>query len=411
MASLLLDPYRLEYAKYFDWSEGRLDSLFVGVKGTVINGIGMLGLQNLMTRFNYFQALSRFYESAVLSDLPQIDAAVHRLLHRATEHWSVCGETFLVRAGGQVRAVRPDYVFPQLNQYDREQVEQYLFVFPKINTQEQAWDNEVRSTQEATVIEFNPVERTGYQSIRPYSKGVLEDGPRGQLIDMTDVVWVRSGHPPYVAIEPIMREICVRLNMLQLALNTSAIPILQVDKDNVSDGAFRAGITLEQFQQTITSPMGMNIAPPFAGEEGSRYVERAGTGLTESLEYIRMLLGQLGVLSGVPDYVFGVQLGRPNNETERVLFAGQTRVNSFRRELQAGLSALGQGDGFFFGSDPFITRQQRIDNAVALVEAQIITASEAKAMLGLQGEAPAFNPERRPSPFRFPADRVPRALP
>lgn len=395
MASLLLDPYRIEFAKYFDWFEGRLDTLFQNVQGTVINGIGVLGQQNLITRFNYFQALSRFYESAVMSDIPEADAELHRLIHRATEHWSVCGECFLARANGAVRAVRPDYVFPQLNQYDREQVEKYLIIYPLIKRQEGNWDNEVRSAQQATVIEYDPNERTAYQSIRPYSRGVVEDGPKGQLIDMTDLVWVRSGQPPYVAVEPIMREICVRLNMLQLALNTSAIPLLQVDKDNVSDGALRSGIGLEVFQRIINEPLGMTISPPFAGEEGSRFVERAGTGLSESLEYIRMLLGQLGVLSGVPDYVFGVQLGRPNNETERVLFAGQTRVNSFRRELESALKQVGEGDAFFFGTDPFITRKERIDNVIKLLEQSVISTEEARVMLGFTDDAiPAFNPDR-----------------
>ena len=407
MASLLLDPHRLEYAKFFDWNDGRLDSLF-RVNGSVINGIGMLGSQNLGTRFNYFQALSRFYEAAVLSDMPSIDLSLHHLIHRATEHWAVCGETFLVRSSQDVRAVRPDYVFPQLNQYDRERVERYLFVFPKLNQQENAWQNEVTATDHATVIDFNPTTGEARMNVRAYSVGVVEDDPGGSPVDIQEVIWVKSGNPPYVTIEPIVREICVRLNMLQLALNTSAIPILQVDKDNISDGAFRAGITLERFQSIITSPMGMNIAPPFGGEEGSRYVERAGTGLTESIEYLRMLLGQLGVLSGVPDYVFGVQLGRPNNETERVLFAGQTRVNSFRRELEGALESLGQGE-FHFSSEPFITRAERLDNIIKQIDSGIITRDEARVQLGIDGPVPEVAPPPRPL-FQFPADRLPQPL-
>ena len=56
---------------------------------------------------------------------------------------------------------------------------------------------------------------------------------------------------------------------------------------------------------------GRGIATNKAGPSPSSYIERSGTGLQESLEYVRLLLGQLGILSGVPDYVFGIQLGRP----------------------------------------------------------------------------------------------------
>ena len=117
--TFLLDPYRLQFSKYFDWNDGRLDSFFTTTPGTVTNGIGILGHQNLGNRFNYFQALSRFYSAAVLSDLPRLDPSATQIIHRAAEHWSVCGECFLVRSGESLRLVRPDYVFfPVLNQYD-----------------------------------------------------------------------------------------------------------------------------------------------------------------------------------------------------------------------------------------------------------------------------------------------------
>ena len=38
-----------------------------------------------------------------------------------------------------------------------------------------------------------------------------------------------------------------------------------------------------------------------------------------------MLLGQIAVLSGVPDYVFGSQVSRRAPESEPILFAAQTK--------------------------------------------------------------------------------------
>ena len=42
-------------------------------------------------------------------------------------------------------------------------------------------------------------------------------------------------------------------------------------------------------------------------------------------QHIRMLLGQMAVLSGVPDYVFGSQVSRRSPEFERILFTAQTK--------------------------------------------------------------------------------------
>jgi len=38
-----------------------------------------------------------------------------------------------------------------------------------------------------------------------------------------------------------------------------------------------------------------------------------------------MLLGQMAVLSGVPDYVFGSQVSRRSPEFERILFTAQAK--------------------------------------------------------------------------------------
>lgn len=388
--TMLLNPYRLRLAEFFDWYEDRLGTMFQ-VQGTVINGIGLLGAENIQTRFNYLQALSRFYGAAVMSDLPRMDSRTYSIIHQAAEHWSVTGEAFLVQSERGIRVVRPDYVFPISDPFDRETITRFLFVYPEQDTQHGSWENRVVSTTRANVIDYNVATGRATMAIRQYTAGVLEDEPRGREVDIGRVVWVKSGEPPYLAIESLVREISVRLNMLQLALNTTSIPIVQVDKDSLNDGALRGSrLDLRTFQQAINNPMGLTVVPPFGGEEGARYVERAGTGLTESIEYVRMLLGQLGVLSGVPDYVFGIQLGRPNNETERVLFAGQARVNAFRKNLEEALSAV--GIRVHFASEPFVTRRERLSNILSQFTAGLITLNEAREALGYQAAAGPITP-------------------
>ena len=46
----------------------------------------------------------------------------------------------------------------------------------------------------------------------------MADTPKGDPVDIGEMIWVKNGEPPYVAVESQVREICVRLNMLQFAL-------------------------------------------------------------------------------------------------------------------------------------------------------------------------------------------------
>ena len=185
----------------------------------------------------------------------------------------------------------------------------------------------------------------------------------------------------YPQIESLVREVIVRLNVLQLALNSTSLPIIEVDKTTIADGKLDSMINNNALQELIATPLGLTIPPPFEGEQSTRYIERTGNGLRESLEYVRLVLGQLGVLSGVPDYVFGINVGRPRDETERVLFAGQARVNSFKKELQEALKLFNVN--LLFNTEAFISRRDRIDLVNIQYTNGLITLAEARESLGL----------------------------
>ena len=381
---MFLDPARVKYSQYFDWYAGNLDTLF-RIAPTAINGLGYIRPYHIDNRFNFMAVLSRFYESAMMAGLPPMEPATYRLLTTVVNHWAVCGETLLVRSGGVVRAVRPDFVWPVSSQFDRETLERILIIYPQRNPADTGdFRNEPTSSIRAMVIEYEVATGQAWQGIRNFTPGNIEDGPRGQPIAIESMVWLKSGEPPYVGIEGIVRELSVRLNILQLALNTTAMPLVQVDKNSLADGALRnQPATLELVSRiTANSPLGLTTTPPFGGEEGARYIERSGNGLRENLEFIRLMLGQLGVLSGVPDYVFGIQLGRPSDETSRVLFAGQARINAFQNELREALAVVGV-QGVVFNQNPFTTRKEAIANTLAMVEAGVMTIGEARDVLGL----------------------------
>ena len=389
---MLLDPARVRISTFFDWYDNKIKSLFQ-VPGTLINGLGLLGNSNVNmgSTFNYMQVVSRFYSSAVMNDVPRVSSQLYSVIEQATEHWSVCGECCFIRQQNNIRVVRPDYVFPISDPYDKDRIVRYLFVFPYIDTQLGSFDNELTSVTKANVIDYDVETRQARMAVRDYTPANLADEPVGSPVDIGEVFFIKSGTSIYPSIESLVREVSIRLNMLQLALNTSSIPIVQIDKDSVNDGSLRGPVNLEDFQKQIMQPMGLQINPPFAGEEGARFVERAGTGLTESLEYIRLLLSQLGVLTGVPDYVLGApRLGQTSAETERTLFIGQARVNAFRRSLEHTFEAMGQESIRFLG-EPFVSRAERLRLILSQLQGGVITVMEARRALGLEEHQSASN--------------------
>lgn len=377
-----LNVERIRYADYFDWYEGRLDSLFSEVAPDNINGLEIVSRDKLSTQFNYFNAVSRFYTDAMLGDVPDLLPVTYNLLETATNHWSICGETCFVESGGIVRAVRPDYVHPQFDEYDRDTITGYLFVFPlrTVETQQQ-FHNANSYAQTARVIEYDSMSGRAYLGNRAYRHGYVADNPKGEEISIGRVVWINAGENVYAHIRGIVREITIRLNILQQFLNSVSQSILQIDKDSIADGLLIRGFNQKQLNDIVAQGLGLTVTPPFIGEEGARYVERTGQGLNESLSYLRLLLGQLGVMSGVPDYVFGVQLGRPADETERVLFTAQSRINRYRRDIERAMEMLGQR--IEFRGEPFVTRSQRLAHIIELYEMGIATLNETRISLGM----------------------------
>ena len=371
-----LQNQRLAYRHHFDWFEGRTQSLYQ-VTPTAVNGLIIVPPALISTRFNYFAAVSRFFADAMLGDLPFMQPQSWSLIENLTEHWSVTGEACIVLGPTGYRAIRPDYVHPQFDPYDRDTVLSYVFVFPM--RQDLNGDG-YGYADKARVITYDVATGAAKISIREYREGYVADDPIGEPITLGPVIWIHTNDGVYADMEGIVREVTVRLNILQIALNSVSFPLLQIDTDAISKGALQTGVTSNAVTAAAQNGLGLTVDPPFIGEEGARYIERTGEGLRESLEYIRVLLGQAGVISGVPDYVFGVQLGRPANETERVLFAGQAKVNRFRRDIELAFSMI--GTPIKFAGEPFVTRSERIRAILEEHEKGVSTVNEAREGLG-----------------------------
>lgn len=381
-----LDTERMSYADWYKWRDGKLDSLFA-IPPTAINGLALVKPGEITTRWNYFNAVSRFFADAMLANQPVSTSArpddtdTARLLERLSNHWAVSGECCILTINGIHRAIRPDYLWPVLNEYDREVVDRFLIVYPKVN--------ERGGTEgEARVIEYHPAIGQAWDGIREWRAGWVANEPYGDPIQIDSLHWISTGDGFYDSISGIVREIIVRMNMMQVALNSVAVPLLQIDIDALDSGAFREGISLQRVAERGKTGLGITVQPPFEGESEAKYIERSGTGLREAMDYVRLLLSQLAVITGVPDYIFGVNLANPTRETERVLFAGQAKVNRFRREVERVFGELGLD--ITFPSEPFVTYGERQAATLRNLDAGIIHPSEAREALGL-GDLPTSN--------------------
>ena len=378
---MLLDKRRQDYATHFDWYDGRLETLFNAVAPTSVNGLLLVPAAQISSEFNYFAAVSRFYSDAMLGDLPDMADADADLINQLAEHWAVTGEACIVENPDGIRAIRPDYVFPEFDPYDRDIVRRFRFIFPERDPDKDPGQlNRVGYATSARVIEYDTATGQAWLGNRQFASGWIADEPRGAPVNIGNVFWINTNDGVYPQMSGIVREITIRLNIMQKFLNSVSQSILQIDTDAIAGGALERGVTPARVNAVAEQGLGLTVTPPFVGEAEARYVERGGQGLTESLEYLRMLLGQLGVISGVPDYVFGVQLGRPANETERVLFTGQSKVNRFRRDIERVFGLLGRE--VKFASEPFVTRSERQTAILAQYSAGVATLDETRAALG-----------------------------
>ena len=374
--SRLLDPDRTRYKRWFQWANGKIDTLYTEVEPTAFNGLIYVRPTEVESGLNYFAACVRFYIDAMAADMPVALHPYSQLMQQLAYHWAVTGECIIIRDMYGLRAIRPDYFYPIPSNWDENVYVGYLFVFPLYNDQG-------LPTNRARVVEV----RDGLPAIeteRNYTDGFLEDAlpGTGVTVPLTGLYWIQTGDGKIGEMSPLVRQINIRMSLTQHGLNKDEFPLLQIDRDNVADGQFSVGGQNEKNTAALhRTGLGVTVSPPYIGEEPPRYVERENGHVSNELAYMRLLLGQLTIASGVPDYVYGVNLGQPTAETERILFAGQAKVNRFRREIERFFETLGVN--VVYAGEPFARRSTRIAGINALVEKGIISIQEARAALGI----------------------------
>ena len=365
-----LNPARVKYAAYYRYEDGDLQAL-QNIPATDVNGLTYIPSTEVVNQFNYFRASSRFYSDSMLSDMEN-PPELYDVIYRAIKDWTITGESVFLSYSGRLVSIQPQYFHPVPNLADDSVFDSFLFVFPYVT------ENHVL-TGRARVIEVH-ASGSATESERDYSSGFVGDAISTSPISIDGMAWIRTDDGIYGEMERLVGEINMRMSMLQVGMNSSTFPLLQVDIDSVSDGAFVAGGDTQR-SRVARRGLGLTVPPPFAGEEGAKFVERLAPLITEGIEYLRLLLGQLSIVSGVPDYIYGVNLGQPASETERILFAGGARIKRYRKALTDGLQGLNVPVSF--PTEPFSTHKQRVETLLNLLDKGVITAQEVRRVIGL----------------------------
>ena len=362
-----LDRIRKRYYDYFRFREGDLEKLYIGPR-TQANGLAYF--TSIESRLNYFASVSRFYEDTLVNDV-KLEQSYQEIYEELVYHWSVVNEFCLITVNGTPAVIRPDYVFPISNQSDYRTVLGYIFIFPIV----EEWNNDVQVSQ-AKVISYDAMTGDSHEGYANYSEGGNLSGITYTGRSMVDsVYWHKTEEPIYRALEPLVKEINIRLHMMSASMNSSAFPIIIGNFQNND-----RSVDINLVRERSGSGLGLIFQTPFTGEVAPYYLERGSVETEAPLRYINFLMNQAALLSGVPDYVVGADLRRTDEENERVLFTGQNRIARFKKAVSIAFRQMGQDVEF---QSPYTTRATNTKVALSLFDRGIITVDEVRDILGI----------------------------
>jgi len=288
--------------------------------------------------------------------------------------------------------------------FNRRDIQGHILVHPYLNTYRDLSQN---PDLNPTLIDdlFNPrctITRIA-DGVTEISIWEIEDNNHlGERISSTTVTpqaihCFDTDESFYPEMKSLLREFIVRINALQVSLNSSIKPYLFIPSGVINAPVF-AGMSsddLAKVQMDFTSEKANPLSSDRWGRggviEGSlaasvepKFVERTGAGLSESFDYLTELAAMMSLSSGVPNSVFGVtrgSVGETHSSRERTIFAAQSRVNKVRR-LLIKLFRESLGITLEFPHDAFASVNSKFDSALQAYNSGIITLNEAREALG-----------------------------
>ena len=419
--------------KWEKWYEGELSDLFSG-QHNLMNGLNIVDPIKNGKVMNMFKASSRFFQSAGDSELPifggiseELEEQMVEVIIMAFKHWSISAEATVLIDNEELSVVSPDFYHPVKSPYNIQRTVGHILAYdyfkglpPTNNIYLQA--NALRAVKFQKDV-INQVEEYAY---RPYVVGAQESSTNANI----GGIWhINTRDPFYDDIKTVVREIIVRENALAASLNMTMMPYLQLDLDTISSliGPFAKGEATipegwDEFSDeqkvewlkkntnpgSLTTAFIGGIKTNFTADteeiyqpilprstdyqnigdnNGAAYVERSGTGLRESFEYLKHCFAEVYLLTGVPPIVGGVDLsGVSKDGHEKMMFSAQAKVSRMRRRLERILVQVAKRLGHLnasitYHSEPFATLASRTNAIIFGWTSGLSQRNESRAAL------------------------------
>lgn len=425
--------------RWRDLYDGNLQSLFAG-RRNLMNGLNIVDPNRNGKMLNACKATSRFYQSSLTSELPifrnvspDLEEQLIETLGMLALFWSYSSEGVVLIDNGELSAVSPEYYHPIKSPYNIQRTVGHALAYDYFEGVPET-NNVVLNPNALRVVKYQ--ESTGLNQVENYAYApfAIQHAQGEAEVSNVGGVWhVDTKDPYYNDLETIAREIIVRENALSAAINMTIVPFLEMDWgtlveinkarygerpgsnaiqgwDNLTDEekldwlkansspAHFAQYFMGGIRQTMTADteeISLPVLPKSSDTGGdlsdpgrSHYVERSGTGLAESFDYLKHCFAEVYLVTGVPPIVGGVDLsGVSTAGYERLMFSAQARVSRFRRQLERIFVKAAAKLGFpqasvTYHSEPFATLASRTNAIIFGWTSGLIQRNEARQALG-----------------------------
>ena len=339
---------------------------------------------------NYYRVITRFYRNALWGKMPRTtaDPALLDSFRKAANQRSINGFGAVVQSGDVFNAVNTRFLWPIIDDVGARtgwllgtpynspasrntqgiNVPDYIRLFAMVDGADlaQVWDAKYSGSTLGTVTQRDPAQ----MRIGVFGEGVS---------DYEEVQW-------------LVAELNKRLQKNSTLLDRHSSPHIQGP---------------EAAAPVSDEEGGERQRPRFQYDEEGMFLPREGEDpeyayLTwdakEGLAKLQLdtILDLIHIVTGIPAQVFGLNVSGNSSDTslERQMFAALSKTEGLRHEVEMAAQAFGDFT-FQWTEDPFASYVERAQTEINLAAAGIITPTEARHRLGMDGVAPGIAPAPR----------------
>lgn len=409
-------PRVIEEERWQQWYDGQYQTLMPAP--TIDNGYKLFAVADLI-KLPLHKLASDFYVDATLGEdftvttlepsvQEWLDENLHRFLkiiRRGVEGWSITGRAvYVTHEDGALMEV-PSYRYFRIGrEYDPDHVIAHVIAWPYYEYREgerflpfsNRVPNRIRITKYAP-SETPPVNEVAVYELHGNVVGQLLQGP--EPAGITSLCTAGDGDSWYGDAQTMLARMMIRVTNHDRTLNLSDNRPMMVPAQlmTTTPGQTRQA-RREAFYNEI-NPIIETDAETARGNYGTLGVDYQHS---ESRDFIELLADSIYLVSGIPPATFGIGIGRNESGAarEKAQDRASAKIRTFRNDLRQCIPILLRGlkapDGdlqIAWLTAPFQTRQDKINEAIRLMQTGLITKATAQRMLGLAEEDTADAPQ------------------